>query len=402
MTVLLQRLAIGINIFWLLWCSNLIAKSSVEPVTINLTFTHENQQLKQLLQEFAVNEDFALTITWMDQAKLKSQLMTSSKSQIPDALICPADNLGLSGYVSYSKIPQSLIDESFDANSLATVTLNKEIFGVPLVDGNHLLLFYNRRLVKTPASTWSELLAQNESLPKNISLIGWSFMEMYWFTPFITAFGEPPLIKNLPHLNTPAMQQALQFVWQLNNTNIVDGGCDYECVERRFINGDLAYTINGIWAYKNFSDRLKKDLGVMRLPAIQGNRMRPYHSTIALTFPNDSLFGPKQKALQALLKMVQQERFQQRLWQDLNDIPARPDVAAAIRAKVTPNQAVLFDALETSVPMPSHKNMSIVWEAMLQGYTRYGNGEFSAQQASAYMQKIAEKAISPISHLESP
>jgi len=379
--------------------SETLSQKSVTQLPIKIVFTHENRSFADLLLPFTKQSGIELDIHWIDQADLKSRLIRINQlSDAPDVIICPSDNIGLSSYANFSKIPLPWLDSNFNPEALSTVTLDKHIYGIPLVNGNHLLMYYNKSLIRSPASDWSELLAQANKLPNNVELIGWSFMEMYWFVPFITAFGDAPMVNNWPNLDTESVQHALQFVWQLRNTNVVDSVCPYDCVEEKFSNGKLAYTINGVWAYKKFSSVLGNDLGIAALPQIKGQPMRAYYSSIAATFPNNSLQGEKREALKLLSNYLQSKEFQRQLWYNLRDIPARPDVYEEVRSKANNNEALLFDTLKNTLPMSSHKNMSIVWEALLKGFTRFGSGKWDAQKTTQYMQSTAEKAIRPLTH----
>ena len=89
-----------------------------------------------------------------------------------------------------------------------------------------MLLFY-KQFVKQPIENWQDIYQIQPLLPEKVKLVTWSFMEMYWLIPFLSAFNGDLLVDNHVQLNTPAMKSALKFVWDLNKQNLVDRQCDY-------------------------------------------------------------------------------------------------------------------------------------------------------------------------------
>jgi maltose-binding protein MalE len=369
------------------------AAYAAESKHLVLVHTHENREFGQLLTAFTEQTGITLDIIWMDQADLKSRIINIGQlEQVPDMIIAPSDNIGLKDYGLFSDVPKELIASDLLPESLATVTLNNQQFGVPIIHGNHLLLYYNKKLVQHPPSSWKQLVDYRSKLPSSVELIGWSFMEMYWFVPFITAFGEPPLIDNQPNLNTKAVQRALTFVWQEAQEGVVNSECSYACVVKKFQQQQLAFTINGIWAYKQFKRSLGDSLGIAQLPKIEGKPMRSYSSSIVAMFPKHSLTGRNQESLRKLLLFLQSPEFQRSLWYRLNELPALQTAFDDIKQQTDSDIEQLLLTLETTLPLSSHKNMSVVWEALLKGYTRFGSGAWDAERATAYMQRIAERA----------
>nr|WP_283247850.1 extracellular solute-binding protein [Pseudoalteromonas sp. BDTF-M6] len=263
--------------------------------------------------------------------------------------------------------------------------------GIPIVAGNHLVLYYNKALVSEPATSWQQLLQYYQH--QGTAPIGWSFMEMFWFVPFVTAFGEPPVVADQPNLNTKAMRQALSYVWRLAEQGVVDPGCDYSCSEQRFMAAKLPYSINGIWAYDNYRQHLGEQLGVAALPRLAGNTMKPYSTAFVLAFPEQSLYGEKRAQLEQLAALLQHPDVQTQLWQRHVGIPVHQQVQQHILANADADSQVFFDTLAHSEPMPNSPNMMIIWEVMLKGYTRFGAKAMNAQQASEFMQHLAERSI---------
>ena len=361
---------------------------------INIVFTHENPVFGELLKEYNNHHKHKVVTTWIDQSDLKSRLVELQNfADVPDILIMPSDGLGMDEFVQFSEIPHEVVSPSISDEAIETTTIEGRVLGIPIVKGNHLLLYYNKSLIDAPANNWQELTDQREDLPDDISVIRWSFMEMYWFIPFLTAFGDGPVIDDQPDLDTDSMQQALAFIWDLANSGLVEQSCNYECADTGFINGKSAYVINGIWAYQNYKNILGDDLGIAQLPRIGDREMKPFFSTIIAAFPRDKLTGPKQEALLSVLDYIQSEAVQRRLWDSIRAIPADEDVMAMIIDDSDAELKQLLGTMQNTLPMSSHRNMAVIWEVILKGYLRYGSGIWNAARTSSYMQELALKHI---------
>lgn len=361
---------------------------------LTIVYTHENRKFGELLESFTKVSDVELKVIWLDQADLKSRLVNIGQLEhVPEIIISPSDNIGMSEYGQFSQIPDKLLSKELIPASLTAVTSGSKVYGVPIIHGNHLLFYYNKAIAPEPAQNWQELLAQQSNLPQSTELITWSFMEMYWFIPFITAFGGEPLVNDQPNLDTEPVRQALNFVWQLARNNVVDVDCSYDCSVQKFIEGKAAYTINGVWAYNTMKTALGSNLGIAQLPAINGKPMLSYSSSIVASFPKQSLTGSKDKEIEKFIKYIQSVEFQQLIWSNIQELPAIESAYEQIKQAPHSDARLLLLTLEQTRPLSSHKNMSIVWEALLKGYTRYGSGAWNEQRASQYMQRTAERAI---------
>ncbi|NHH88983.1 Maltose-binding periplasmic protein [Pseudoalteromonas sp. MB47] len=362
--------------------------------TINLAHTMKHEHFNELLSTLAEQSGLTVNSVLVDQKALKVRLVqNTSTSTSTDVVIVPADHLGLDKYANYSVIPDSLIADTTDKRTLETAKLNNKLLGIPIIQGNHLLLFYNKQFVKEPIENWQDIYRIQSSLPEKVKLVTWSFMEMYWFIPFLSAFNGDLIVDNHVQLNTPAMQSALKFVWDLNKQNLVDRQCDYTCSNNAFKAQQAAFTIDGAWALKTYEQALGDNLAVQQLPKLNGEYMQPYYSTFVLAFPNDGLNGVNKDNLIKFAKLVQAEKFQTMIWQKLQDIPVNTEVLNSLKSQQGTQLATLIEAMQFTKAMPSTASMIIVWEVLNKGFIRYGSGALTAEQAGLFMQGLAERSI---------
>ncbi|WP_462179748.1 sugar ABC transporter substrate-binding protein [Pseudoalteromonas gelatinilytica] len=376
------------------WVAVLLVTFDCYAATINLAHTMKHEHFNELLSTLAEQSGLTVNSVLVDQKALKVRLVqNTSTSTSTDVVIVPADHLGLDKYANYSVIPDSLIADTTDKRTLETAKLNNKLLGIPIIQGNHLLLFYNKQFVKEPIENWQDIYRIQSSLPEKVKLVTWSFMEMYWFIPFLSAFNGDLIVENHVQLNTPAMQSALKFVWDLNKQNLVDRQCDYTCSNNAFKAQQAAFTIDGAWALKTYEQALGDNLAVQQLPKLNGEYMQPYYSTFVLAFPNDGLNGVNKDNLIKFAKLVQAEKFQTMIWQKLQDIPVNTEVLNSLKSQQGTELATLIEAMQFTKAMPSTASMIIVWEVLNKGFIRYGSGALTAEQAGLFMQGLAERSI---------
>ncbi|KPM82798.1 extracellular solute-binding protein [Pseudoalteromonas sp. A520] len=376
------------------WVALLLVTFDCYAATINLAHTMKHEHFNELLSALAEQSGLTVNSVLVDQKALKVRLVqNTSTSTSTDVVIVPADHLGLDKYANYSVIPDSLIADTTDKRTLETAKLNNTLLGIPIIQGNHLLLFYNKQFVKEPIENWQDIYRIQSSLPEKVKLVTWSFMEMYWFIPFLSAFNGDLIVDNHVQLNTPAMQSALKFVWDLNKQNLVDRQCDYTCSNNAFKAQQAAFTIDGAWALKTYEQALGDNLAVQQLPKLNGEYMQPYYSTFVLAFPNDGLNGVNKDNLIKFAKLVQAEKFQTMIWQKLQDIPVNTEVLNSLKSQQGTQLATLIEAMQFTKAMPSTASMIIVWEVLNKGFIRYGSGALTAEQAGLFMQGLAERSI---------
>ncbi len=362
--------------------------------TINLAHTMKHENFSQLFGKLAEQSGLTIHSVFVDQKALKVRLVQNAHtSNMTDVIIVPADHLGLSEYANFSEIPASLIAQTTDKRTLDTARVSGKLIGIPIIQGNHLLLFYNSKFIKSPVTDWQDIEKLKPTLPSHVKLITWSFMEMYWFIPFLSAFEGNLIADGQAQLNTPSMHDALRFVWGLNARDIVDSQCDYACSHQAFQQQKAAFIVNGAWALNTYQQALGDNLSVQPLPSLNGRVMQPYYSTFVLAFPNDSLNGPNKDNLRKFAKLAQEASFQRLIWQEISDIPVNIEVLEHLKNEQGTVFGTLVDALKETKPMPSTATMIIVWEVLNKGFSRFGSGALTAEQTGQFMQGLAERSI---------
>ncbi|MEC4089120.1 sugar ABC transporter substrate-binding protein [Pseudoalteromonas rubra] len=351
----------------------------------------ENYDFKPLFAEFTRKTGIQVKVVEFENNTLKSELLLrASNNALPDGIIVPADYMGLTA-LNLSEVPENWLSTHLIEQVKSNIKANGTTFGVPIVFGNHLMLYYNRTLVSHPAKSWQQLRAQQQAQGVEIS---WNYYEMYWFRAFLGTFGTPLILNSHVNLDTPAMIRALRWYKSLKEENWLDVECNYECTVNRFLAGEVAYTINGSWMFQRFSEHFADKLGVAQLPSLGDAPMRSYFSSHVMAFPNNALSGPKSAELKRLSEFLQSLPVQTNFWSSINALPVDKRALDTLKIQGITQVEALITTLEYTEPMPNEAQMAFVWEAMLKGLTRHLAGVLDEQQAAHFMQHIVEKSIS--------
>jgi maltose-binding protein MalE len=355
--------------------------------------TGARELLEQLCADFSSSHQVKVRVEYIPHDQIKQNLLkAATRKQMPDVVLVPSDFVGLYQELSLAAVPPELQNASIESIYLESIEYAGTFYGAPILGGNHLLLFYNKQFVTQAAQTWDALLEQKTAIEaQGVQVIGWNYPEMYWFIPFLGAFGGWPLEGETIRLNSPAMHQALRFYKSLADQGLVPQNCTYDCSLSRFMAGDFAYAINGDWAYAEIEQALGDKLGVAVLPAIGEKPLVPMFSSHALLFPNHSLHGPKAALLQKFLFFMQDAEPQGRWYEVAQRIPVEGEILKEIKKKACERQVEVFKQLEYARPMPNHPVMAFVWEAMRKGFLLFLTGSVDEKTASQYMQDLAEQ-----------
>lgn len=381
---------ISVCIAWFLFSSAAVFAAEDR---LRIFYCYEQEVLGKILQEFGVASQLIVEAEFKSQVDLKPALISIEDStKYPDAIIMPADHVGIHAYVNYSDIEPSLFKTKLGERVLLSALSDGKLYGVPLIQGNHLMLFYNKRLVKEPAKDWQTIILQKVALDaKGISTIAWNYKEPYYFLPFLGAFGGWPLQQGKVVLNTPEMVAALDFYHQLKKVRRED--CDSGCARRLFKENKLAYMISGVWDGIHFYQALGDDVGLTAIPMAEDKKMVSPFSTHLIAFPNNNLHGSKRDQLIRLVDYLQSPEVQRKLWEQAGAIPVESSAFdyAQTHAQGYLRQALLLMADTKAVP--ADQSMSLLWDAISKGMARRREGVGDSEAAALYMQQLGERHI---------
>ncbi len=368
-----------------------LASPAINAESITLAFGQTPYDFKPLLDQFAQRHGIEIVSAPSENYDLKAELIkTGRNKKLPDVFVAPFDYTAVD-QGSLAPLDANWLHRDLSPRSRQLVSTGDSILGVPLVAGNHLLLYFNRKAISQPASSWTELEQQKATIPDDMRFMSWAFNGMYYFIPFLSAFDALPIRDNRLNLNSPGMVRALNFYWTLPDKGVVQPSCHITCFTDGFAKGEFAYVIDGIWSYRRYSSSLGEDFGAAVLPSIDGKPMQPYFS--AHVFSVIDKPGQNLALLRELALFLQSYEAQAFMWRNETALPTNDKLMQEIKRQGNANEAALIAQLEHSVPIPDSPYMAVVWEAMAKGFNRYGADILNAKEASDLMQHLAERTV---------
>ncbi|WP_019615774.1 sugar ABC transporter substrate-binding protein [Psychromonas ossibalaenae] len=363
--------------------------------SINMVHARESAEamLKEGVKLFELESGYKVNLVFVHTDNLKQLLIKGAlNNSLPDVILAPSDFASIAPIIKLSKLPPALLSSDLMPEAVESMHYQENYYGVPVISGNHLMLFYNKKYVQNPAKNWQELKEQAPELrARGIEPIGWNYHEMYWFSGFAATLGGSILSNGKLSLNSSAYADALVFYKELTESGLIPFACDYDCAQKDFQDQRFAYSINGEWALADFEHALGKNLGITLIPAIGDKPFRPLFSTLGLMFPDNSLEGVKAKSLSALALFFQSSGFQDRIFEQQRFLPVNKNSFKHVEAEASDNIKMLLKQLAQARPMSPNPVMASAWLGMRKGFERYMAGISSAEEAVDYMQKFAER-----------
>jgi arabinogalactan oligomer/maltooligosaccharide transport system substrate-binding protein len=382
-----------------------VAKEA-EPVTITL-WTKEGeadgglQFVQQLADAYtAEHPNVTFDITNKDVETLREDFLTAGLAgSLPDLLWTVNDHAG-----PFTDAELILpVDDLFDLSKyvdagLAAVQLDGQTWGVPISNGNHLMLLYNKDLLQTPPADTDELVAIGPDLTTGDQYgLVYNQTEPFWLVPWLGGFGGSVFAEDgkTPTLDTQAMIDTLQFLYDIKYTTpMVPAESDYNGADALFKEGKAAMIINGDWSLGDYQGLLGDKLGVARIPLVTATDEwpKPYTSGVYFMLPA-GLEGAKMEAVQGYINFVTNATNQALMIAKLNRLPA---LKAALDDPLITSNPILqgsADQMVVGVPMPTVSEMRCNWDAMKPEMQAVLADTKSPEDAAAAMQSAAEACV---------
>ncbi|WP_405168821.1 extracellular solute-binding protein [Paenibacillus sp. FSL H3-0286] len=316
-------------------------------------------------------ERFGVQITpqVMNITELTARLnQIKDTQQGPHLAMVPAD---MSSYVEnglYSEVPGGLFDDTLTEGALSTMQMKGVQYGIPVLRGNHLVVYYNPSIYPSAPTTWDVFEEAAERLSaQGIVPIGADLQQGYWFIPFLTAFGGWPVQNGKPNIVTSEMKQALQFIRDKMDQGVLVSLDGSTGLLEQFIDGKIGAIICGEWIYNHLDKHMNNRLAVCQLPSIEGRQSLSMSSSIGLIYPNHSLTSEEREDILSFTRFMLSDECQTMWTLGVQRIPAHEEVLNRLAASAAPNKKMILSLLDHSRPMPTYPFMIHVWEALNAG-----------------------------------
>lgn len=346
------------------------------------------------------NEDLTITRTHYGPEDLRSQFQAASLAGVPPDLILsasdPAGLYAVSGFIT--PLEKDFDFSLFNKASVASVTLEKHIWGVPVTNGNHLMLFYNKKLSPQAPKNTNELINFCSTKAKKLGLkycMAFDSGEPFWLVPWIASFGGWPIDDRTPTLNTQPMRDAINFYHELKyDKKFIPMECDYNCMDSLFKEEKIAFIINGDWALSSYQKHFGKNFGISLIPQNSKTGLWPAPMVSGKYFMISSGLKPEKKELlKKLINFYVSEKNQIRQFKEISRLPA---LKSAGKAKIIKNDAaasISLKQIEKGKPTPMATEIRAVWDSMRNYLGEVMSNRMTTDTAVKRMQEVAEKRI---------
>jgi len=380
---------------------------SITSAKVNLVlWTKEGEEPlewnKSLVEEFmkANPEVTVELVKKIDVEVLREDFLTASLAGAPpDLLWTVNDHAG--PFVTADVIDP--VDGLFDLDiyvesALEAVKLEGKYWGIPISNGNHLMLLYNKKLISKAPEDTDELFTIGKKLTQegNYALV-WNQTEPFWLVPWLGGFEGKVFAEDgvTPTLNTPEMVATLKFLYDMKfDAKIIPPECDYDAADTLFKEGKAAMIINGDWSLGGYMGVLGQDLGVARIPKVvaTGTWPKPYTSGVYFMLAK-GLSGDKLKAAQDFIGFVLSEEKQIEMVKLLNRLPALKEALEDPLVTENPILKGSSDQMVVGTPMPTVLEMRCNWDSMKPEMLAVLTATKTPEDAAKTMQTSAESCI---------
>ncbi len=331
---------------------------------------------------------------------LRQQFQAASLAGVPpDLLLGPSDTAGLYAVSGFIVPLEGMFDFSrYNDPVVQAISLDGHVWGVPVSNGNHLMMFYNKKFVKAAPKTTDELFsfcAKDSRRYKLDSCMAFDLGEPFWLMPWLGAFGGWPMDGKKPTLDTQPMRDTLNFYLDLKyDKKYVPPECDYNCMDSLFKENKTAFIINGDWAISGYQKHFGKDFGLALIPKLSVTGRWPTPMVSGKYFTVSAGLRPeKLEMIKRLLEFYTSRENQVRQYEVLARLPALKEAASAPEILSDPVAKVSMEEILKGRPMPMATEMRAVWDSARNYMGLATTRKLDVDTAVKRMQENAEKKI---------
>jgi len=378
------------------------------PITINL-WTKEGeadggfQYVTALTDAYtAAHPDVTFVVTNKEVETLREDFQTASLAgAAPELLWTVSDHLGPFTTADLIQPVDKLVDLSKYVGSAtnAVKTPDGQTWGVPIANGNHLMLIFNKSLMPVAPANTDELISMGTAfLEANEGKVPLVFnqTEAFWFVPWLGGFNGKVFAADgkTPTLNTPEFTATLQFIADIKAAGLIPAESDYDVSDTMFKEGNAAMIINGDWSLGGYKEALGDNLGVAPIPQVSstGTYPAPFTSGVFFMVPK-GLEGAKLDAVVDFMKFATNKANQVEMVKKLTRLPA---LTEALADPIITDDVILSGSaaqMSYGTPMPTNVEMRCIWDAIKPELLPTYNGDTAPDAAAANAQAAAETCI---------
>ncbi len=392
------------KLFALALCAALFA-AGVSAQTKLTLWTQEGtaENAFQFVQSLAdaytkAHPDVSIDVLNKETEALRQDFQTASLAgNAPDFLWTVSDHAGPFTAAGLIQPVDKLFNLKLYGDASAA-SLDGQTWGLPISLGNHLMLFYNKDLVKAPPKTTDDLVKMAADFnKKGIVALTWNQTEPFWLVPWLGAYKGGRVFAadgKTPTLNTPAMVSALQLLQDMKfKTKVFPSESDYTTADTMFKEGKAAMIINGDWSVGDYTKVMGEKFGIARIPQVKGAGWPAPYTAGKFFMISKDVDKAKLAVIVDFIKFATDKENQLAMFAQLKRLPALKAAAADKAVSGDPAMKDVADAMSVGVGMPSVLEMRAVWDAMKPEFIKVMANSETPKDAAAAMQAAAVAGI---------
>ena len=354
----------------------------------------------------AEHPNVTIEVVNKDVEVLREDLVNTALSPeaAPDFVWTVADHVGPFTSAGVIQELDGQIDTApYEEGALSAVQVDGTTWGIPISNGNQLMLYYNKSLIgdEPPADTDELVSLATENTGDGSYGLVFNETESFWLTPWLAGFGASVFAEDgvTPTLDTPEMQAALEFLYDLKYTDqVMPTEVDYTIASELFTTGSAAMIVNGDWELGNYAGLLGDDLGVAPLPTVSSTGMDPAPYTAgAFYMVPTATEGDNLTVVLDFIAWSTNTENQIQMVEELRRLPANAEALADPIVTEDTLLAGAAEAVQKGIPQPTNVEMRCNFDAMNTGIRDVlgaGNNDFAA--VTAAMQEAAENCVATL------
>lgn len=381
----------------LLLIATFVFTAHLHAQTLELWSAFNGEVNHQIAKQFEETTGYRITTREFANGNIKAELLLAKQNRnyMPDLIFLPSDYLGLHEYIDLNPLPSEWIDHNkLESTAIKSVQVNQQYMGLPLFLGNHLMLFYNKKLVNPPLTSWEDFFLNAVTKP-NEQQLSFPARDMYFFVAFMELFFQKEPLGELD-FTSQSMLQSLSFYRQLLGKLNIELECNSDCSRNKFLRGDVPYLIDGDWAFEPLSQKFGSQLGIAQLPTYQGNAMQSLSGSKVIAVTKGAFQNPQKRELaESFIRSMQDEMFLKQLSQKYQYISSSKRVNQEVFTPKDELAYAIYNQYLAAQPMPTTLRISFVWEVLSRGFYRYFDG-MPAEEVTLYMDTLVHQFESKI------
>ncbi len=291
-----------------------------------------------------------------------------------------------------------ITETKFVDPALAGGTRDGAAYGIPVETGNNLVLYYNKKLLKSPPQDTDALIRLGASVTKEangVYTLVYDTTDPFWLLPWLAGNKGTVLAEDgqTPTLDTRAMTETLKLLKTFQDKKVSLPDADLGIADAVFTDGRAAMIINGDEALDAYLAKFGSDLGVTRLPQVsKQDNPRPYTGGMYFALPAGAE-GNKLELAQAFIRFLTEKPIQVDMAKKFRRLPA---VQSAVQDAAITNDPILkglSDQMLQGIAPPDSLVLTCLWEAIRPNQIAVLKGTSEPDVAAKAMQASAETCI---------